>query len=168
MAYYAIAPLLCMLVQRELYMHLYMHQIVTEPNLNQGGVVGPPNPNGFGSTFVTNWLLANGPDPNATLIGRAEGILMKTSQANLDHWYSSMNFVFKDTRFSGSTLKVMGSVPQNGEMSIIGGTGQFVMAQGVVEHTIFNQDGHSRIYELNVHAFYTPMASSMVSDLLYT
>jgi hypothetical protein len=56
----------------------------------------------------------------------------------------------------------MGITPQDGQWSIIGGTGEFVMAQGVIDHKIVKQ-GISRIYELNIHVVYTPMDSSVVS-----
>ncbi|RLN31167.1 hypothetical protein C2845_PM05G08520 [Panicum miliaceum] len=65
--------------------------------------------------------------------------------------------------FNGSTLKVMGITPQDGQWSIIGGTGEFIMAQGVIDHKIVQDvPGISRIYELNIHGVYTPMDSSVL------
>ncbi len=57
----------------------------------------------------------------------------------------------------------MGTIPQDGEWSIIGGTGEFVAAQGIVEHNVIQEAGGAWTYELKIHAFYTPMQSSGVS-----
>lgn len=61
-------------------------------------------------------------------------------------------------------LQVMGMSPEYGDWSIIGGSGEFTMARGVVEHQVVQEvSGVWRIYELKIHAFYTPMNSSVVS-----
>lgn len=56
--------------------------------------------------------------------------------------------------------------PGSGDWSIVGGTGEFTMARGVVENQVIQEDsGIWRIYELKIHAFYTPMSAvSIVND----
>ncbi|CAL4899465.1 unnamed protein product [Urochloa decumbens] len=163
MAFYAIAALLCTLLQNELYMHLYVNQVSGGANQNQAVVI---NTGGFGRTAITNWPIADGPAPNATVVGRAQGLHFLSSSAAENSWYTSMNLVFEDTRFAGSSLQVMGTIPKDGQWSISGGTGELTMARGIVNHKVIQQNGSSRIYELDVHAYYTPMNSSWVSGKL--
>lgn len=69
------------------------------------------------------------------------------------------------SRFNGSMLQVMGTTPQDDQWAILGGTGEFVAAEGIVEHKIVLQvDSTGRIYEIKIHAFYIPMNSSAVSS----
>ncbi|XP_052140828.1 dirigent protein 2-like [Oryza glaberrima] len=157
MAYYAIAPILCALVQNELYMHLYINQVYAGQSTNQLVVITSSQPQGFGITVINDWPITDG----ANTVGRAQGLHFQSGQTS-EKWYTSMNLIFEDTRFSGSSLQVMGTIPQDGEWSIIGGTGEFVAAQGIVEHNVIQEAGGARTYELKIHAFYTPMQSSGV------
>ncbi|CAL5093670.1 unnamed protein product [Urochloa decumbens] len=155
MAFYAIAPLLCTLAQSELYMHLYINQVSEGANRNQVVVVNTTE--GFGRTVITNWPIADGPAPNATIVGRAQGMHFLSSSQAKYNWYTSMNLVFEDTRFAGSSLQVMGTFPKDGQWSISGGTGEFTMARGIVNYKKIQDTGYSNIRELHVHAYYTPM-----------
>lgn len=96
MAFYAIASLLCTLAQSELYMHLYVNQINGGANQNQAVVI---NTGGFGITVITDWPIADGPEPNATVVGRAQGLHFLSSSVASNSWYTSMNLVFEDTRY---------------------------------------------------------------------
>uniref|UniRef100_A0A0E0FLE1 Dirigent protein n=1 Tax=Oryza nivara TaxID=4536 RepID=A0A0E0FLE1_ORYNI len=155
MAYYAIAPLLCTLMHNELYMHLYINQTISGPNPNQLVVA----PLFFGLTAISDWTILDGPGPNASVVGRAQGMHFQSGHIR-EKWYTSMNFLFEDTRFNGSMLQVMGTTPQDDQWAILGGTGEFVAAEGIVEHKIVQVDSTGRIYEIRIHAFYIPMNSS--------
>jgi len=73
--------------------------------------------------------------------------------------------LYVESRFSGSTLQVMGTIPSDGQWSISGGTGELTMARGIVNHKVVQEpNGVSRIYEIEIHAYYTPM-NSMVSGV---
>ncbi|PUZ63409.1 hypothetical protein GQ55_3G066100 [Panicum hallii var. hallii] len=153
MAYYAIAPIVCALLQRELYMHLYINQVWdgSDATLDQIRVINSTIPvTGFGTTVVHDWPVTVGVEANATVVGHARGLHIQSSHDGVSGWYTSFILMFEDKSFKGSTLKVMGITPQDGQWSIIGGTGEFVMAQGVIDHKIVKQ-GISRIYELNTH-----------------
>ncbi|KAL6883313.1 hypothetical protein ACP4OV_010727 [Aristida adscensionis] len=141
-------------------MHLYINQVAGGPNPNQAVVVESKFPQSFGQTAVSNWVMTDGAGPNAPNVGHAQGLHMEISQTAVSSYYSSMNLVFEDTsRFRGSTLHVMGYIAQDGQWSIVGGTGELTMARGVVEHRIFREDTISRTYELKIHALYAPMNS---------
>jgi hypothetical protein len=59
---------------------------------------------------------------------------------------------------AGSSLQVMGQHESSGQWSIMGGTGQFTMARGVIEYkTIQQDDSSSRTFEVCIYAYYTPM-----------
>ncbi|EES09504.1 dirigent protein 22 isoform X2 [Sorghum bicolor] len=159
MAFFAIAPLLCALAQNEIQMTLYIHQVPSGPNINQAVVIDPSN--GFGRTAVIDWTIRDGADPSSKVIGQAQGIHMRTSQ-NESIWHTSMNLVFSDARFGGSTLQVMGLIAEGPrDWSIVGGTGEFSMARGVAKYTV--EPNSSRIYRVNVHAYYSSMDSRAVS-----
>jgi len=73
--------------------------------------------------------------------------------------------LYVESRFSGSTLQVMGTIPSDGKWSISGGTGELTMARGIVNHKVVQEaNGVSRVYEIEIHAYYTPM-NSMVSGV---
>lgn len=58
-------------------------------------------------------------------------------------------------RFKGSSLQVMGESVYNGEWAIVGGTGEFRLAQGIIykKNTKVTAEGY--IVELDIHAFYS-------------
>ena len=68
-------------------------------------------------------------------------------------------------RFHGSTLQISGTSQVNGEWSIVGGTGELTMAKGTVKRTEISYTGNTRISELKIHAFYTPMNQTAVSKI---
>jgi hypothetical protein len=72
-----------------------------------------------------------------------------------------------ENRFAGSTLQVMGTIPQDGQWSISGGTGELTMARGIVNHKVIEETSISVLYELEIHAYYTPMNSMVSMCLMY-
>ena len=56
---------------------------------------------------------------------------------------------------------------QEGEMAIIGGTGEFAMARGIIKYNaLANPPTFQTIKELNIHAFYVKPAVSTYIQLL--
>ncbi|GJN04843.1 hypothetical protein PR202_ga22418 [Eleusine coracana subsp. coracana] len=145
-------------------MHLYLNQVAsgTNPNPNQL-VLLRPSDGLLGVTAVNDWSITTLPGANNKAVAKAQGLHMKASQTS-NNWYLSFNIQFQDASFAGSTLNVMGIFPDNGEWSIIGGTGAFSMAQGIIKHNIIQDSDVQRIYELNIHAFCTNMTSGWVSN----
>jgi hypothetical protein len=56
-------------------------------------------------------------------------------------------------RFSGSTLEVRGITVETGEWAVVGGTGQFAMANGIISKKLHEQRSDGNVIELSVHAF---------------
>ena len=73
---------------------------------------------------------------------------------------------YAQNRFNGSTLQISGTSQINGEWSIVGGTGELSMAKGTVTRTEITYTGNTRISELKIHAFYTPMNRTNVSTII--
>jgi hypothetical protein len=86
--------------ENETNLHLYLHQFpawanVTNPNEAPITVGGPPI--GFGTTYVDDWILTEGPSPYEKIIGRAQGFHLQAGQSRTS-WYTSHIFVFQDGR----------------------------------------------------------------------
>jgi len=58
--------------------------------------------------------------------------------------------VFTDERFQGSSFMAMGN--QEGEWAIVGGTGEFALAQGTITTCRIQEDEFSNIKEICIHA----------------
>ena len=66
------------------------------------------------------------------------------------------------SRFSGSTLEVMGIVVETGEWAVVGGTGQFAMANGVISKRLHKSTSDGNIIELTIRAFCPQLKGTMV------
>ncbi|KAJ1695037.1 hypothetical protein LUZ63_011735 [Rhynchospora breviuscula] len=150
------APARNALPQNELYFHLYLHHTPLGPNRDQAGIVDPHLQNSFGSTVVNDWPLYDGLGSNAKVIARAQGLHIQAGMRS-QSWYNSFSIVFEDARFKGSSLQVMGPVVEEGEWAIVGGTGEFPLAQGVIYKKFLEQRSNGNIMELDIHAFYSTL-----------
>lgn len=127
---------------------LYLFHTPLGSGANQAQVIDNKTPIGIGATVVNNWAVYDGPGPNAKLVARAQGLHIQAG-----NWVNSFSLVFVDQRFSGSTLEVTGIVVESGEWAIVGGTGQFVMANGVISKKFHEQRSEGNIIQLTIHAF---------------
>ncbi|KAF3328603.1 jasmonate-induced protein [Carex littledalei] len=142
------------LQKNELYFHMYLHHTPLGSNRNQSGIVNPNLPNSFGWTVVNDWPLYDALGPNAKVIARAQGLHIQTGMSS-QKYQNYLSIVFEDARFKGSTLQVMGPVVEGGEWAIVGGTGEFPMARGVIYKKFHEQKKDGNIMELDIHAFYS-------------
>ncbi|XP_074563708.1 dirigent protein 22-like [Curcuma longa] len=99
-----------------------------------------PRP-GFGNIIVVDDPLRVSADPNSTLIGRFQGILV-FADMSINSTFSAGNLVFIGGEYNGSSLAFLGvfQTATRSVRSIIGGTGRFSMAAGylVNEPPIFS------------------------------
>jgi hypothetical protein len=72
------------------------------------------------------------------------------------------------SRFNGSTLEVIGNfyAAKDGQMAIVGGTGEFVSAHGVIKYKKVQQTSVDTHREFNISAFYDPATVSTSHTLL--
>uniref|UniRef100_A0ACD5Z2V2 Uncharacterized protein n=1 Tax=Avena sativa TaxID=4498 RepID=A0ACD5Z2V2_AVESA len=133
--------------------NLFLHQIVSGDDRNQAILIdGKPTPStNFGQTAVNDWAIYEGVGSDATLVARAQGMHMRA-----DSFYNSFIMVFKAERFNGSTLEIMGASLEEistNDWAIVGGTGVFAMARGVIERKEPEVTETGKIQELNINGF---------------
>ncbi|CAN6209807.1 unnamed protein product [Urochloa humidicola] len=125
---------------------LYLYHTSLGPKANQVTIIDGKGP--LGTTVVNNWTVYDGPGPDAKVVAHAQGLHIEAG-----NWLNSFSLVFENERFSGSTLQVMGIVVETGEWAIVGGTGQFAMATGVIFKKFHEQRSDGNIIELTIRAF---------------
>ncbi|XP_021909568.1 dirigent protein 23-like [Carica papaya] len=118
----------------------YMHDIVGGSNPTAIQVAGrsnftSPDPiaDTFGSVFVIDNPLTVTPDPNSTVVGRAQGIYAMASKENELSLLMSLTCSFTGGAYNGSSFSVLGRNPvmnEEREMPVVGGTGIFRLARG--------------------------------------
>jgi len=133
------------------FQRLYLHHVFSGPRATQANIVEPDVTTGWGRTVVNNWPIYDGIGPDAKLVGRAQGL-----HIDAGNWHNCFTLRFEIARFKESTLQVTGgSVEKQGEWAIVGGTGDFAMACGIVKrkvHGVLN-GGEGEILELTIHGF---------------
>ncbi|KAK4724535.1 hypothetical protein R3W88_027314 [Solanum pinnatisectum] len=123
--------------QKVTKLHFYFHDIVSGKNptavqIAQSNMTAK-SPTSFGFVAMMDDPLTVGPEPNSTIVGRAQGIYGSADQ-NEGALLMTLNFVFTTGKYNGSTLSVLGRNPvfhQYREMPIVGGSGVFRLAQGI-------------------------------------
>lgn len=157
---FKISPVCTHRTEHELYARLYLHHDFLGERRSQHDVLSTEYKQGFGSMVVNDWVITDGPSRDTRVVARGKGVHI---QAGMDskNYYVSFNMVFEDGRFKGSTLQVMGTVVVKGEWAIVGGTGEFTLARGVIykSSTKFVQNEGDSV-ELDIHCLYTPMERS--------
>ncbi|PIA40640.1 hypothetical protein AQUCO_02400007v1 [Aquilegia coerulea] len=120
-------------------MHFYFHDIVsgkkpTAMKIAQASTT-TKSPTLFGIVMMVDDLLTEGPEPTSKMVGRAQGLYASADQKQLGLLFA-MSFEFTNGIYNGSTLSILGRNPVLlqlvREMPIVGGTGVFKLARGVV------------------------------------
>ncbi|XP_039804976.1 uncharacterized protein LOC120669265 [Panicum virgatum] len=144
--------------RRFTFRDLYMRRTYRGPGanqvvvVNQSGGAAAGNCYGLGATVVHNWAIYDGPGPEAKLVARARGLHIDTTGAGL--FYNTFCLMFEHGRFKGSTLQAMGVAPNlDDEYSIVGGSGEFALANGVVNRVVYSREGNTDIDRLTVKGF---------------
>ncbi|XP_049400794.1 dirigent protein 22-like [Solanum stenotomum] len=133
--------------------HFYFHDIVSGKNPT-AVQIAQANMTTFGFVAMVDDPLTVGPEPNSTIVGRAQGIYGSADQ-NESGLLMNLNFVFTTGKYNGSTLSVLGRNPifhKYREMPIVGGSGVFRLAQGIATAKTYwiNMTSGDAIVEYNV------------------
>ncbi|XP_059654963.1 dirigent protein 23-like [Cornus florida] len=143
-------------------LHFYFHDLSNgkSPTAIQVAQANTSNtsPTLFGEVYMMDDLLTVGPEPSSKPVGRFEGLYGSASLSEFS-LIMAVNFFFTDGDYNGSTLAVMGSNPllhQYRELSIVGGSGIFRLARGVVTLNtyLYNRTKGNAIIEVNVVAIH--------------
>ncbi|XP_059651166.1 dirigent protein 15-like [Cornus florida] len=97
------------------------------------------NPTPFGSVFVFDDPLTEGPEPTSKVIGNARGIYVSSSQDATLTLVVYADFGFTTGKFNGSSISVFSRLPltpaqPTEEVAVVGGRGRFRMARGFAKH----------------------------------
>ncbi|KAK6156030.1 hypothetical protein DH2020_010278 [Rehmannia glutinosa] len=100
------------------------------------------SPTPFGLIYMVDNLLTDGPEPDSKVVGRGQGT---AGFADLHNTALQMglNFLFTEGKYKGSTISILGRNPVTEkcrELPIVGGTGVFRLAQGVVTTNTYSFD----------------------------
>nr|XP_040258924.1 uncharacterized protein LOC120976149 [Aegilops tauschii subsp. strangulata] len=133
------------------FRNLYLRRLSSAPDKNQLVLIDGYGSTNLGLTAANNWSIYDGAGSDAKLVARAQGL--QTNVAG--NWYNSLFMVFEIERFKGSTLEIMGAtVESDGEWAIVGGTGGFAMARGIIQRKVHEKRADGEILELTIDAFY--------------
>lgn len=121
------------------HLHFYQHDTLSGPNptaipVAQGPTRynGPTGLLGFGTIFVIDDVLTEGPNLTTNAIGRAQGFYSMSGLSGTE-LLLSMNILLTGGEFNGSVVTVFGrdSILESvRELPVIGGSGKFRMARG--------------------------------------
>ncbi|XP_042508503.1 dirigent protein 22-like [Macadamia integrifolia] len=118
------------------HLHFYFHDILSGRNPTAIRVAEAPStkksPTEFGIVMMIDDLLTERPEATSKLVGKAQGFYASASQSELG-LLMTLNFVFLEGKYNGSTLSMVGRNPvmeEVREMPVVGGSGIFRFARG--------------------------------------
>ncbi|KAJ3700504.1 hypothetical protein LUZ61_004209 [Rhynchospora tenuis] len=145
----------------EFKLHMYWNDISQGTGKTTVPVISPKSeyPN-FGETRVMDVPLYDTASKDK-IMGRAQGVCV---QADLRQkaFHLSFNIEFETPDLKGSKLQVMGiwtpEISTKVEWSIVGGTGNYTLAKGIVYGRMLSSGDDSVTWiELDILGYYTPM-----------
>lgn len=157
----SLTPLLTSAHKMPVHLHFYMQEKVTDPNATsivvaKGPVALPGTPYRFGDITVVDNALTKGPDPTSALIGRAQGLFTVMKSDPSVSWV--FNIVFTYGEYNSSTVAILGrdAITQpSRELTVVGGSGIFRMAQGYLLIKTYSVDiaGGDAVLELDLYVY---------------
>ena len=144
--------------EKKAHLHFYMLDIVSGPNPTAIKVV-TNLVNGslftFGVITAVDDPLTEGPSPTSKLMGRAQGLYSHASLQGASLLFT-LNFVFVEGKYNGSTLAVVGRDDVSEavrELPVVGGTGRFRLARGyaLLKTHVVDLSSGDAILELDVY-----------------
>ncbi|KAL1545268.1 hypothetical protein AAHA92_22013 [Salvia divinorum] len=112
------------------HLHFYFHDVVSGKDPTAIVVAGKRN--AFGMTTIIDDPLTEGPEPESRVVGRAQGVYTLSAKDGAA-LVMAMTFVFKEGKYNGSSISILGSnqyLEAVRELPVVGGTGAFRFARG--------------------------------------
>ncbi|KAL6136907.1 hypothetical protein ACLB2K_062202 [Fragaria x ananassa] len=131
---------------KETRMSMYLQDFIAGPNFTDIPVAGVAGKlwsfSQFGTVYVTDDPLTQGPSLHAPSVGRAQGVFVAAALDGLNaHIVFSVRFTNKE--YIGSTLGIQGNSilrePVR-ELSVVSGTGKFRFARGYATCETYSVD----------------------------
>ncbi|KAF5952552.1 hypothetical protein HYC85_010496 [Camellia sinensis] len=121
-------------MEKTTHLHFYFHDIVSGKNPTAVKIAGAEDGSvmGFGTTFMMNDPLTEGPESNSKLVGRAQGMYALASEKNIPELLMVVYYEFEQGIYNGSSISILGRNPVYNdvrEMPIVGGSGVFRFAR---------------------------------------
>ncbi|KAF3337766.1 dirigent protein 21-like protein [Carex littledalei] len=147
--------------KKPVHLHFYMQEKVTDPNATaivvaKGPIPLPGTPYRFGDIAVVDNALTKGPYLDSGLVGQAQGLftVMKSDLSVI--W--TFNIVFTYGENNGSTVAILGrdAITQpSRELTVVGGSGIFHMAQGylLIKTYSVNIASGDAVLELDLYVY---------------
>ncbi|CAI9118178.1 OLC1v1019709C1 [Oldenlandia corymbosa var. corymbosa] len=141
---------------------LFIHDVASGPDPS---IVPVAKANGtaksrtqFGVVNVVDDLLTSRPGDKSEEVGYVQGVYVSASKEAVS-LLVALNFVFTDAKYNGSTLSVLGRIAEfsdNREFPVLGGSGNFRLAQGIVVAKVHSADASTgnRIVECRFHVLH--------------
>ncbi|KAH6821214.1 hypothetical protein C2S53_010328 [Perilla frutescens var. hirtella] len=142
--------------------HFYLHDIIGGNNPTSYTVaeakISATSPTHYGLIRVMDDPLTIGPEPDSNIIGRVQGTNGGSSLEEIG-LLMILNFLFVEGEYNGSTLSVLGRdalLDEYREMPIVGGTGVFRLARGIItaQTVWFNMTTEDAVLELTATVLY--------------
>ncbi|OMO92808.1 Plant disease resistance response protein [Corchorus olitorius] len=145
--------------QQVTQLHFFIHDIIGGQNPS-AILVARPNftiandtPIPFGSVYATDNPVTFGPNLTSGIVGNARGLWASAGQDKLTlviYW----DLGFTHGKFNGSSINIFSRYPiteTQGELAVVGGRGQFRMAQGFALLRTYSADSstNNAILECN-------------------
>ncbi|KAG8381010.1 hypothetical protein BUALT_Bualt06G0076300 [Buddleja alternifolia] len=141
-------------------LHFYLHDAIRGNNPTVWKVAGSKNsstsPTYFGDVLMIDDLLTSGPEANSEIVGRAQGIIGLADLQDVA-LHESVNIVFTEGKYKGSTITTLGRNPvfnQVRELPIVGGTGVFRMARGIIVTTTHTSDPAVSVFKYTLYVYH--------------
>ncbi|KAL3642478.1 hypothetical protein CASFOL_013293 [Castilleja foliolosa] len=159
MAKHSIAILLSSLFIISLLPLAYSKQKVTNIRFYLQNQFNMSQPIAYGDVFAYQDPLTVEPSPNSTLMGRAQGTIGFTAHDGSFDLHMSVAYIFTSGVYNGSTVIAVGrsAVTQSvRQFAIVGGTGAFKLAGGIVTGTTYSTSPPIFIFDLEIIQDYVP------------
>ncbi|KAL3642476.1 hypothetical protein CASFOL_013291 [Castilleja foliolosa] len=132
----------------------YSKTKVTKIRLYLQDTFNTSQPIAYGDVLAFQDPLTTGPSPTSEPYGRAQGtIAFTTHEASYD-LHVSIAYIFTHGTYNGSTVIAVGrnNVPETTrEFAIVGGTGAFKLARGIVIGSTYSMSPAIFIYDLEIY-----------------
>ncbi|KAL8543226.1 hypothetical protein ACS0TY_003946 [Phlomoides rotata] len=155
-------PIIQLGLEKVTQLQFYVQDLFSAPNPSNVVVASAPSssssPTLFGLVAVLDDPVRVRPDPDAEILGRAQGIFNYASLEEI-RLHMSFDIVFTGGQYNGSMLNVMGNNPylrERRDLSVVGGSGAFKMARGFigVRTMSLNASTGDAFFEYNVTVFH--------------
>lgn len=145
-------------------LHFYMHDVLTgtDPTallLARANTTTLGGPTPFGTAFVIDDPLTEGPERTSKVIGNGRGMYLSSSKGQDMSLVMFLDLGFTTGKFNGSSLSVFSRNPiteNHREMAVVGGRGKFRFAEGYVKvkTQFLNTANGDAVLEYNVVAIH--------------